>query len=154
MPVTEQQLAAVRALILGDSSDFIRVGGQLTDADMYGYELLLQASLSVAARRRFSSGYSDGDLIRYVARIRAGTGNRAEDMDLDPLATETTLRHALAQPVPYIHDPVTRLRSSMALLTVLVSDLGLEESGVDHLLGAARPLAERWHSERLQAPDR
>jgi hypothetical protein len=142
MQVTAQQLAAVRALMLGDSPGFIRLGQHLTDTDMNACELLLQATLSVAASRRFSPGCSDGDLIRYVARIRAGTADRAQDLDLDPLATETTLRHALGQPVSYLKDPPTRLRSSMALLAVLASDLGLKEPGIDDVLTEARLLME------------
>jgi hypothetical protein len=123
----------------------------LTDADMPAYEFLLQAALALAATRRFTPGYSGGDLIKYVARIRAGTADRAEDMDLDPLATEATLRRALGQPAAGVMDPWARLRSTVALLTVLFSDLALGESRVNALLTEARGLADRWLSQKENA---
>jgi hypothetical protein len=147
MPVTDQHVAALRALILDDERRFIPLTAQLTDDDMLAYELLLRAALALAAARRFASGFSHGDLIRYVARLRAGTADRAEDMDLDPLAAEATLRRALGQPAPAVSDPRTRLRSTVALLTVVVGDLALGESRADALLVEARILANRWLAE-------
>jgi hypothetical protein len=147
MRVSDQQTAAVRALISGDEHDFVPLTAQLTDADMYPYQLLLEAALTLAAIRRFRSGFTESDLIRYVARLRAGTAERAEDMDLDPLAAEATLRRALGQPAAQVGDPWTRLRAVVALLTVLFSDLGLAESGVEGILAEARALADRWLTE-------
>lgn len=147
MRVTEGQTAAARALIAGDEHDFVRLTTRLADADMYPYQLLLEAALALTATRRFGS-FTDGELIRYVARIRAGTPGRAEDMDLDPLAAEAALRRALGQPAPGDGDPWMRLRSVVALLGVLVSDLELDEAGVDGILAEARTLADRWIAEQ------
>src|SRR6516162_7028352 len=101
MAVTEGEVAALRALLLGDEQDYLPLTARLTDDEMRSYELLLQATLALAATRRFAAGFSDAGLIRYVARVRAGTAERAEDMALDPLATEAVLRHALGQDAPY-----------------------------------------------------
>lgn len=149
MRVSDQQMAAVRALIVGDEHDFVPLTAGLADTDMHPYQLLLDAALALAAARRFGSGFTEGELIRYVARVRAGTAERAEDTDLDPLATEATLRRALGQPAPHIEDPWTRLRSVVALLTVLVSDLALDQAGMDGLLAEARALADRWLTESV-----
>ena len=142
MRATEGQ-AAARALIAGDEHDFVQLTARLSDADMYPCQLLLEAALALAATRRFGS-FTDGELIRYVARIRAGTRGRAEDMDLDPLAAEAALRRALGQPAPGTGDPWMRLRSVVALLRVLVSDLELDEAGVDGILAEARTLTDWW----------
>jgi hypothetical protein len=106
---------------------------------------------ALAATRRFTPGYSGRDLIRYVARIRAGTADRAGDMDLDPLATEAVFRRALGRSVPSVTDPWMRLRSTVALLTVLFSDLDLGGSHVDALLTEARGLADQWLSQKARA---
>ena len=137
MRVTEGQAAAARALIAGDEHDFVRLTTRLADADKYPKQLLQEAALTLIATRRFGS-FTDGELIRYVARIRAGAPGRAEDMDLDPLAAEAALRRALGQPAPGTGDPWMRLRTVVALLRVLVSDLELDEAGVDGILAEAR----------------
>jgi hypothetical protein len=147
MAVTDEELAALRALLLGGEQDYLPLTARLTDDDMWPYELLLQATLALAATRRFAAGFTEGNLIRYVARVRAGTAERAEDMALDPLAAEAVLRRALGQDAPYVTDPWTRLRSVVALLTVLFGDLALAESSVDGLLAEARTLADRWSME-------
>ena len=54
MAVTEQELAALRALLLGDEQDYLPLTARLTDDDMLSYELLLRAALGLAATRRLS----------------------------------------------------------------------------------------------------
>lgn len=147
MPVADQQLSALRAQIAGDEQRFCRARTQLADADMQSYELLLQTVLSLAAGRRFASGYSASDVIQYAARVRAGTGERDEDMALDPRSAEATLRYALGQTVEYVKDPYTRLRCALALLTTLLIDLDLHDDEVDALLSDATSLANRWLAE-------
>lgn len=146
MPVTDQQFAALRSFFLIGDQAAIERSARLTDADMPAYEALLQAALTTAACRRFADGFSEGELIRYVARMRAGTPGRDEDMALDPLATEAMLHHALGLSAPVIKDPWTRLRSVFALLTVLLFDLDLDEAAADALLAQARTLADQWLS--------
>jgi hypothetical protein len=131
---------------MDDEQDAITTVSRLTDADMPGYEMLTQAVLAQAVARRFASGYTDGDVVRFVARARAGTPVRDEDMALDPLAAETTLRRALGQDVPAVKDPMTRNRCVMALLTITISELELEEQGAGALLAEARARADQWLS--------
>jgi len=146
MPVSNQVVAAAKALLLGNSEESAVLTLRLSDADAQVYGLLLQAVLSLAAGRRFVSGYNDGDVIRYVAKVRAGTDARIQDLDLAPKAAEAVLRHALGKPTPLETDAQTQMRALMALLTVVLDDLELEEPGLDALLAEGRVHADRWLS--------
>ena len=143
MLVTDQAFQLLRTFLAEPEQETLNRARHLTDADMPAFEALLEIALSIAACRRFAAGYTDGDIIRYVARIRAGTGYRDEDMALDPAATETTLRRALGKPVPAVTEPWARLRASVALLTVLAADLDLGEPAAEALLAQAQAIVEQ-----------
>lgn len=144
MPVSDQVALATRALLLGNDQETVAITSGLGDAEMSAYDALLQAVLSLAAGQRFASGYTDGDVIRYVARVRAGTAVRAQDLDLDPTATEAVLRGSLGQPTPAVSDSQTRMRAILALLTTVMSELELNEPDIGSLLAKARALADGW----------
>ena len=143
MQVAGQPFQVLHALLVEPQEELPDATRQLTDADMPAFEALLQVAVSVAGCQQFAAGYTDGDVIRYVARMRAGTGYRDEDMALDPAATEATLRRALGKPVPVVTDPWARLRANMALLTVLAADLELDEPAAEALLVRAQAIAEQ-----------
>ena len=143
MLVADRASQVLRALLAEPQQEVLDRARQLTDADMPAFEALLEVAVSVAACQQFAAGYTDGDVVRYVARIRAGTGYRDEDMALDPAATEATLRRALGKPVPAVTDPWTRLRANIALLTVLAADLELDEPAAEALLAQARAIVEQ-----------
>lgn len=147
MPVSGQAEATVRAWLLGNDQEAVSLTTQMTDSDMQAYDALLQALLSLAAGRRFASGYTDADVIRYVARVRAGTDVRAEDLELDPKATETVLRHALGQPTIPDADSQTRIRAVLALLTAILSELRLTEFDLGSLFAEAQYLVDGWFTE-------
>lgn len=146
MPVTDQVMGAARAYLGDDLQKAAALTSRLSDADAHAYALLLQAVLSLAAGRRFAPGYNDGDVIRYVAGVRTGTDSRAEDLDLDPKAAEAVLRHALGRATLLETDAETQMRAVMALLTVVLSELSLDEPGLEALLGEAGKLADQWMS--------
>ena len=143
MQETDQAFQVLRALLAEPEQETLNRAAQLTDADMPAFEALLEIAVSVAACQRFAAGYIDGDVIKYVARIRAGAGWRDEDMALDPVATEATLRRALGKPRPAVTDAWARIRANVALLTVLASDLDLDEAGVQALLYQSRAIVDQ-----------
>lgn len=146
MPVSDQAMGAARAYLLGDIQTATAFASPLSDADAHAYALLLQAVLSLAAGRRFSSGYNDGDVIRYVAKVRTGTDVRTEDLGLDPKVAEAVLRHALGTATPLETDAQTQMRAVMALLTVVLSELSLNDSDIEEFLVEARKLTDQWMS--------
>jgi hypothetical protein len=143
MQVTDQAFQLLRALLAEPEQEVLNRARRLTDADMPAFEALLEIAVSVAACQRFAAGYTDADVIKYVARIRAGTGYRDEDMALDPAPTEATLRRALGKTVPAVTDHWARIRARVALLTVLASDLDLDERAVEALLAQAQAIVEQ-----------
>lgn len=146
MPVTDQVMGAARAYLWDDLQEATALTSRLSDADAHAYALLLQAILSLAAGRRFASGYNDGDVIRYVAKVRTGTDVRTEDLELDPKTAEAVLRHALGTVTPLETDAQTQMRAVMALLTVMLSELSLDESDIEEFLVEARKLTDQWMS--------
>lgn len=148
MSVTDQAGEVARAMLLGNDQEAISLTARMTDSDLRAYDALLQALLSLAAGRRFASGYSDADVIRYVARVRAGTDVRAEDLELHPTAAETVLRHALGQPTMPDADPEMRIRAVLALLTTMLSELELTEFDLGSLFAEAQALLDSWFTEQ------
>jgi hypothetical protein len=142
MHVTDQAFQVLNALLAEPEQETLNRARQLTDAGMPAFEALLEVAVSVAACQRFAAGCTDGNVIRYVARIRAGTGVRDEDIVLDPAAAEATLRRAVGKPIPAVTDPWARIRPNVALLTVLASDLDLDEPAVEALLAQARAIVD------------
>jgi hypothetical protein len=144
MPVSDQAVMAAWALLLGDTQEAAALIEKLGDADMLAYELLLQAVLSLVAGQRFAPSYADGDVIRFIARIRAGTDVRIQDLNLDPKAAEAVLRQALGQPVSVVKDGQSRMRAIVALLTTMLDESSLTQVDLDPLLAKARELADGW----------
>lgn len=151
MRVSEQVAAAAKAWLLDDIPWATALLSQMSDADARAYALLLQAALSLAAGRLFASGYTDGEVIRYVAKVRAGNTVRLTDLDLDPKAAEAVLRHALGKPGASEMGAQTHMQALMALLTVVLDDLDLGEAGVSFLVADAKAQAERWLSDPAPA---
>jgi hypothetical protein len=143
MLVGDQAFQLLRALLAEPEQETLTRARQLTDTDMPAFEALLEIAVSVAACQQFAEGYTDGDVIKYVARIRAGTSFRDEDMALDPAATEATLRRALGKAVPAVTDPWDRIRANIALLTVLATDLELDKPATETLLTQAQAIVDQ-----------
>lgn len=143
MSVSDQQESVLRALLAGDT----REAGELTAAippeENPALLLLLQAGLVLTAHRYFAPAYDSGDVVRYVARLRAGL---LSGRDLDPRSAETVLRRALGEPVKGPADDRAWVPAVPALLTVLASDLPLSGSERDEALREATALALRWQS--------
>jgi hypothetical protein len=81
--VSSLQVAAVRALVLNDVDEHIRL---LTEIDGDGsvdeYGLFYKVVFAMAAHRRFGSEAKRGDVIRFVAQVRANRPRDAVDLDI------------------------------------------------------------------------
>ena len=102
MIVTGQQVAVLRAALVGDDETFERLSGE-SDQD-YGdaFGVLMATAFILAARRRFPGEWSSADVIRFVGQVRAGYDD--EDDFVDPGAAE---RAAYLTPVPGGVGPMT-----------------------------------------------
>jgi hypothetical protein len=73
MPVTDVQMAALRALLSDDMDTYRQLfAGLDRDGINKGYSALVTAGFIEAVERRFGGGYADADVIMFVASVRPG----------------------------------------------------------------------------------
>jgi hypothetical protein len=82
MPVTDEQMTALRAFLAFDPS-YQRLVGELSGSGrVHGFGELVYAAFVTAARRRFSPTWTSAQVVRFAGRLRIVL--RAYDVDLDP----------------------------------------------------------------------
>lgn len=144
MPVTNDQIAALRASLLLDEAQardwrdwLIRSRG------LDGFGELVYAAFVLAVRRRFAPAWTRADVVRCVGSVRAR--GPAED-DIEPLAAESLILRALGRDMPPGADEQAKAAAQAVLLVALVADLGLDDAALDQFLDQARALADQWLS--------
>jgi hypothetical protein len=139
--VTPAQFAALRAALDGDEETVDRLTVAPGFLDGGGFPILIVTALVAAAQRRFPPGWSGGDVVRLVGRVRARNGSALEG--LSATATEQMLLSILRGVLMGGEfDEVTKGIAQVALLTELVSDLNEQELSL--FLSEARDQADVW----------
>lgn len=143
MPVTDEQVAALRALLALNSPEAERLTRQLVEADrLDGYSQLVYAAFVTAARRRFSPTWTISDIVRFVAAARAEL--LADDVDVDPRTSEILIRRAIGDHVATEVDMEASAHAQLLLLGELIVDERLADTSLDTFLTQARSLADQW----------
>jgi hypothetical protein len=135
--VAELHVVAVRALLLNDVDEHIRLLGQIDregSVDAYGF--FYKVTFAEAVRQRFGAKTTRGDIIRFVAEARA---NRTRDSpDLDILAAERLLLAMLGDPAA-----LQRLgEADSALIAPLLIELA-KTGPPERLLATAQDVTEQ-----------
>jgi hypothetical protein len=147
--VTDEQIVWLHAYLSGEYELAERLTSQAADSSAAdGIAELTYAAFVIAARRKFSPGWTDADMIRFVAHVRAPRG--LPDI-LDPRAAEHQLRSALGggeTRTAYHPDAEARAAAQVILLHALIQDLNLDEPARVDLLNQARNLANRLLTDR------
>jgi hypothetical protein len=143
MEVTSREVAMVRATMRGEDEEAQRLFQEQLAAtgDTSGMAMLVYAAFVIAARRKFAPRYNMGQVIRYVAEVRALLNEKP--WLLDPLAGEDELRIALGGQVTATHPVAAVALARLSLLHALIADLNLDDQGVQALLDEARPAADQ-----------
>jgi hypothetical protein len=139
--VTDAQVSALRAALVGDSGTFDRLGGE--SGLEYGEEfpVLMAMAFINAARRRFGVGWSRGDVVRFVGQLRAR--DHGEYSDVSSEASEQMLIGALrGEPFQTQFDEFAKGYALAAVLAELVS--GFDAQRLSALLREARQQADQW----------
>ncbi len=145
MPVTDEQVAAMRAYLNGDADLYHRLHGQLNrDEARTGYTALLTAAFVEAVERRFGKTGTPSDVVTFVADVRSRSDRLAEE--IDPQAAELLIRAALTGDDIDDLDAGTIGGLYVVLLAGLISDEQLDDARLDDFLGEARKLADQWIS--------
>lgn len=142
MPVTDDQVAALRALLVDDLDRHRQLLGQLDRAEARrGYPALVTAAFGEAVERRFGQRYQPADVVAFVADVRARSDRLAAE--LDPDAAERVISAVLGHASTRDLDREAVTRAKLVLLAALVADARLDDAALDELLAAARKLADQ-----------
>lgn len=143
MGVTSFEMAVVRATLRGEDEKAQRLFREQLAAtgEANGMAVLIYAAFLIAARRKFAPRYTRGEVIRYVAQVRALFSEKP--WLLDPLTGGDELRAALGEQVTATHDVGAVALARFSLLHALTASLNLDDQGVGALLDQARELADR-----------
>jgi hypothetical protein len=146
MPVTDAQVAALRAFLVLDTDEMAALAYQLGDRGMPGYIRLAEAALVLLARRRFAPRFNSADLVNYVAAVRTARVTDGDEFDFDPVVGEDVLRFSLGQKPMHQMGLEPQLKATIVLLGGLVETELSSQAEIDDLLTEARELADRWLS--------
>jgi hypothetical protein len=145
MPVTDDQVAVLRALLVDDMDSYRQLFGQLDRAEAKrGYPALVTAAFGEAVERRFGQHYQPADIVSFVADVRARSDRLARE--LDPDVSERVINAVLGHGSARDLDREAVTRAKLVLLGGLVADAQLDDAGLDDLLAAARKLADQLMS--------
>jgi len=145
MPVTDDQVATLRALLSDDMDRYRQLFSGLDRAEAKkGYSALVTAGFAEAVERRFGPGYRGADIVEFVASVRSRSDQVAAE--LDPDVAERVIRVVL-EDVPV--DDLNRnavTGAQLLLLIGLIADAQLDGQGLDQFLAEARKLADQLMS--------
>lgn len=143
--VSETHKAALRAF-LGDMERFVdEYADELEkDSNPLGFSMLMSFSNGTMLRRHFGPECTGADVVRYVARLRAGDEDARA---LDARMIENTIRThlddaSLTAPPPYGGRMEDVLESLFTVLLSLVEEHRLDEKGIADLVDEAAAGAE------------
>jgi len=140
MPVTDDQVAALRALLADDQDRHRQLFGQLDRAEARtGYPALVTAAFGEAVERRFGQHCQPADVVAFVAGVRSRSDRLAGQ--LDPDAAERVINAVLGHGSIRDLDREAVTRAKLVLLAALVADARLDAAALDEFLAAARKLA-------------
>jgi hypothetical protein len=143
-PVSDLEMAWLRGCLTGDAeatrsafSEQLALAG-----DANGVAMLMYAAFVITVRRRFAPRYTRGDLIGYVARLRAELSEEEPGV-VDPLTAEDELRGALGEKVTTKHETGFMAAARLFILIDLAACLDLDDTAMTDLLSKARNGADQ-----------
>ena len=145
MPVSDDQVAALRALLVDDIDRHRQLFSQLDRAEARkSYPALVTAAFGEAVERRFGQHYQPADIVSFVADVRSRSDRLAGE--LDPDVSERVINAVLGHGSARDLDKEAVTRAKLVLLGGLVADARLDDAGLDDFLVAARRLADQLMS--------
>jgi|SRR5215211_2115827 len=145
MAVTDEQVAAMRAILMGNVDEHTRLAQQFDDNNGWeAYSTLLAAAFYEAVDRRFGKSHTLADVIQFVADARTRFDESGQDVD--SRAAERLVLAVLGEGSVDDLDDSTVARTQMVLLADLVAQANLDDNGLDEFLSYSRKLADRTMS--------
>ena len=145
MPVTDDQVAALRALLHDDMDRHRQLFAGLDRAEAKkGYPALVTAAFIEAVERRFGTGSQPADIVAFVADVRARSDRLASR--LDPDVSERAIQAVLGEGTVRGLDKEAVTGAKLLLMAGLIADARLDDAGLDEFLAAAKKLADQLMS--------
>jgi hypothetical protein len=141
MPVTDAEVATLRALLTGDFELHQRMRDQLDDSSWPGYLALIEAGSFLAIRRRFGTNASMQDTVALVASTRSHSEKAADS--LDPHHAERLIHAVLGNGNIDDFDDKTRFATEIGVLIAVIADMRPTDADLEQFLANARKLADR-----------
>jgi hypothetical protein len=149
MPVTDKQMAALKALLSGRPEEHGLLLDEIaaTEGPDAGerYSLLIGAAAFEAIEKRFirdGKYVSRNEVVAYVASVRSRTEGAADT--LHPRLTERIILAALDQENIDDIDTETVVTTQHLLLAALVGDEQYSEEDLDAFLALVKRTADEW----------
>jgi hypothetical protein len=141
MPVTDRQVATLRAQLAGDLEEHKRLLRQFdSKSDGRPYVVLTNAAFFEAVDRQFGKDSTSDDMIEFIADVRSRS-DRVRD-ELDPVVSERVLLAAVADGDMTDLDPKVARNNQRILLAAMVADEQFDDAGLDDFMAKARALAD------------
>jgi hypothetical protein len=142
MPVTDAQVAALRAYLANDWELHQKLISQLDRAEARkGYTALITAAFVAAVERRFGKNSSQADIVTYVGDVRSRSERVAET--LDPEVGERVIGVVVGDATTQGIGREAKMGAQATLLTALIVDEHLTEADLDAFLADARSVADK-----------
>ena len=144
MPVTDDQVAVLRAILRDDLDLYRQLYARLDRAEVKrGYLALITAAFAEAVERRFGAG-CQAAAAEFVTALRACSARVAEAVD--PGIAEQLIRLVFEDVSLDGLDEKAVARAKFLVLAGLIADARLDDAGLDEFLAAARKLGDRLMS--------
>jgi hypothetical protein len=143
MPVTDEQVAPLRAQLAGQPEEHLRLFNLLDqNAKKTGYQALVSAAFVTAVQRRFAPEASLGEVVEFVGSVRSRSCQVADK--IDPVIAERVIMGVLADDSLDDIDPRKSFETQLVLMAAIVGGENLDDAGLDAFLAQARKLADQW----------
>ena len=143
MPVTDEQVAPLRAQLAGQPEEHLRLFNLLDqDAKTTGYQALVSAAFVTAVQRRFAPEASPGEVVEFVGSVRSRSPQVADK--IDPVIAERVIMSVLADDSLDDVDARKSFETQLVLMAAIVGGENLDDAGLDAFLAQARKLADEW----------
>lgn len=145
MPVTDDQVSALRALLKDDIGQHREIFDQLDRSTAKkGYTALVAGAFMEAVEKRFGQSYRQADVVDFVANVRARSDRLANR--IDPDIAERMIKSLYGDAtVRDVSDGVVA-GTQLLLLGGLVADAGMDDAQLDAFLAAARRYGDKLMS--------
>ena len=142
MPVTADQLAALRSYLVGDFDTHDQLRARLdSTAARAGYAELIAAAFFKAVDQRFGKSGTDAGVVEFVGSVRSRSEGLSDK--IDPSVAERLIRAVYTEEEIDDLDGETVLGTEFLLLAALIVDEQFDAAELDEFLLGARELADR-----------